>query len=173
MMQKCRTLVHPEVNLSENNQILYRKAARAIVIKNKKILLMYTARYDDYSLPGGGVEENEDLAVGLARELGEETGAQNIKIGEPFGCYEEFRPWNRGEHDVLHMESFCFYCDIDDELGKPNLEPYEIGNGMKAKWVDIFDAIRHNTHVIEQSDKKGMSIERETDLLIMLADKHF
>jgi hypothetical protein len=36
---------------------------------------------------------------------------------------------------------------------------------MKAMWINIHDAIKHNEDVIKHSEKKGLSIERETFLL--------
>ena len=36
--------------------MLTRIAARAIVIRDNQILMLYTQRYHDYSLPGGGVD---------------------------------------------------------------------------------------------------------------------
>ena len=44
-------------------------------------------------------------------------------------------------------------------------------NGMKPVWLNIFDAIAHNEHTIANSDKKGMSIERETFLLKTIASE--
>ena len=36
---------------------------------------------------------------------------------------------------------------------------------MKPVWMNIYDAIAHNEDTMENSVKKGMSIERETFLL--------
>ena len=41
---------------------------------------------------------------------------------------------------------------------------------MKAKWINIHEAIKHNTETMATSDKKGMSIERETFLLKLIAE---
>ena len=51
--------------------------------------MLYTERYHDYTLPGGGIDEGEDDIEGLVRELEEETGAQNIRDIREFGLYEE------------------------------------------------------------------------------------
>jgi ADP-ribose pyrophosphatase YjhB (NUDIX family) len=51
--------------------LLTRKATRAIVLDGENILLLYTERYHDYSLPGGGVYDGESLINGLKRELKE------------------------------------------------------------------------------------------------------
>lgn len=50
------------------------------------------------------------------------------------------------------------------------MELYETKNGMKAIWVDIHEAIQHNKKTMATSTKKGMSIERETFLLELLAE---
>ena len=142
-----------------------RKATRAIVLNGEDILLLFTARYHDYSLPGGGIDEGEDNISGLIRELREETGAHNVTNIEEFGCYEEYRNWYKNDFDVVHMLSYCYTCNIDEQLLTPELEPHEVQNGMTPVWHNIHSAIAHNEAVINNSDKKGLSIERETFLL--------
>ncbi|MEP5339061.1 MAG: NUDIX hydrolase [Algibacter sp.] len=158
-------------NVTDESRIILREATRAICIRGHDILLLYTGRYDDYSLPGGGVDADESYENALIRELNEETGAVNVKNIKPFGIYEEFRPWNReDEFDVQHMISYCYTCSIDEKLGQTSYESYEIKNNMKPVWINIDKAIDHNEHNILNSLKKGISIERETFLLKRIKD---
>ncbi len=172
-MQLLKTHYHPEVETLDDKSILKRLATRSIALQGNQILLLYTERYEDYSLPGGGLDLGEDKIAGMIRELIEETGAQDIKNIKPFGIYEEYRPWYKPEHDILHMISYCYTCEISKELGASNMESYEIKNGMRAIWVDIDEAIRHNKKTMATSEKKGMSIERETFLLKLIAESLF
>ncbi|GAL02577.1 MutT/nudix family protein [Photobacterium aphoticum] len=167
-MRLLKSTVHPDLPNLEGT-MFHRKAARGIILQGDNILMLYTARYHDYTLPGGGIDDGEDAVQGLIRELEEETGAQNIRDITEFGLYEEYRPWYKPEHDIMHMESYCYVCTIDAQLGETKLEDYEINNGMKPVWMNIFEAIAHNEHTMANSDKKGMSIERETFLLKLIA----
>ncbi len=83
-MTLIKKLIHPEVK-DLNGNILVRKAVRAIVLKGESILLLYTKRYNDYSFPGGGLDEGESLTTGLIRELKEETGAKGISVNKTYG----------------------------------------------------------------------------------------
>lgn len=169
-MDILKTHYHPEIDTLKNKTIFTRLATRSIALKGNNILLLYTARYDDYSLPGGGLNPNESKIIGMQRELEEETGAKQITNIKPYGIYEEYRPWYKEDFDVQHMISYCYTCDISKVLGTSSMESYEIKNGMKALWVNINDAITHNEKIIATSDKKGMSIERETFLLKHITD---
>lgn len=169
-MQTLKTHYHPDVKKIDDKSIFTRQAARGIALNGDKILLLYTARYEDYSLPGGGLDLDEDKIEGMVRELKEETGAKDIKNIKPFGIYKEYRPWYKPDFDVQHMISYCYTCEINTELDEPKMEHYEIKNGMTAKWVNIHDAIKHNKNTMANSDKKGMSIERETFLLELIAE---
>lgn len=172
-MRLLRTTQDPAVNL-QTARVFYRRAARAIVLSGEDILLLYTQKYRDYSLPGGGIDDGESLEDGLIRELQEETGALDIQVLAPFGRYEEFRPWYREGANVVHMESFCYVCRIDTALGErglgeTRLEAHEIKNGMRPEWLNIHQAIAHNEDIQRNHPHKGQSIERETFLLKQIA----
>lgn len=141
------------------------------MIDGERLLLLYTAYYDDYSLPGGGIDEGEDVIVGLIRELQEETGARGVRNIRAFARYDEYRPWYKPDADIIYMISYCYVCDIDDELGETSYESYEVKNGMKPSWVNIHEAIAHNEAVMAGGDKKGLSIERETFLLKVISER--
>lgn len=59
-MQILKTHYHSEVKTVENKSIFTRLATRSIAIQDNTILLLYTERYEDYSLPGGGLDLGED-----------------------------------------------------------------------------------------------------------------
>ncbi|PMH42625.1 DNA mismatch repair protein MutT [Vibrio sp. 10N.286.49.B3] len=168
-MRHIKTMIHPEVTHLDNQSIYQRNAARAIVLNGEEILLLYTQRYDDYTIPGGGLNEGEDPIAGMLRELQEETGANNIHSIKPFGIFEEFRPWHKNDANVVHMISYCYTCKIDQQLGATAYEAHELRNGMHPVWVNIHEAIKHNETTMAQSSKKGLSIERETYLLHLIA----
>ncbi|MGL6259961.1 NUDIX domain-containing protein [Vibrio sp. WXL103] len=168
-MRHLHTSVHPSIAHLDQVSIIKRDAARAIVVSGEDILLLYTERYHDYTLPGGGIDSGEDKLAALVRELEEETGANNIHSIKPYGIYEEFRPWYKDDADVMHMISYCYTCKIDRQLGQTRYEDYEVKNGMQPVWMNIHEAIAHNEQTMAQSPKKGMSIERETYLLHRVA----
>lgn len=169
-MRLLKSAIHPEISDISKNKFT-RKATRAIVLNGDNILLLYTERYHDYSLPGGGIDKGESNIAGLVRELKEETGAHNVQNISEFGLYEEFRPWHKAEFDIVHMLSYCYICTIDDELLSPEFEAHEIANGMLPVWINIHQAIAHNEETIAKSAKKGLSIERETFLLKLIVSE--
>ena len=77
-----------------------RYTARAI-LKNKdgKYAVMYSRKFNLHSLPGGGVDEGEDIISALKREILEETGCLCDDIKE-LGYVSENR---------FHCD-FLMYC---------------------------------------------------------------
>ncbi|MDR3582177.1 MAG: NUDIX domain-containing protein [Candidatus Pacebacteria bacterium] len=71
---------------------------KALIQKDDKFLLLKKATTGDsllagWETPGGHLEEGEDLLIGLAREIKEETGLR-VNILYPFHAY-----WVRVEDD--------------------------------------------------------------------------
>ncbi|MCZ2722944.1 NUDIX hydrolase [Marinomonas sp. 15G1-11] len=169
-MRLLRSSTHKGIT-DLSGSMFTRKAARGIILDGENILLLYTQRYHDYTLPGGGIDEGENHIDGLVRELEEETGAHNVSNIREFGLYEEYRPWHKEDFDIVHMMSYCYVCDIDNDLKATKLEQYEIQNGMTPVWKNIHQAIAHNEETLSKSPKKGLSIERETFLLKRIVEE--
>jgi ADP-ribose pyrophosphatase YjhB (NUDIX family) len=169
-MRLIKKLVHQDVT-ALTSTILTRRAARGIVVRDRSILLLFTERYNDFSFPGGGVADGEDLIDGLKRELEEETGASNVRVHRNFGYVEDVRPHWKPGFDLMHMTSHFFFCDIDPELRATRMEDHETANGMRPVWVELSDAIAHNRAVmLRREATMGLSIQRETFMLEELAD---
>lgn len=164
-MKLLKELIHPEL-ASRTGRTFRRHAARGIVLREGRILLLFTERYNDFSLPGGGVNEGEDIQAALKRELEEETGARDVQVQAHYGFIEEYRPHWKPGYDLMHMTSHFFICDVAPELADARMERHEIANGMKPVWIDIFEAMHHNRQVMtRQEQTMGQSIQRETFML--------
>ena len=55
--------------LSGQTKETYRQAARGIIRDGNNVLMIYCAFYNDYTFPGGGVENGEDPLNALKRAL--------------------------------------------------------------------------------------------------------
>ena len=131
IMLITETLIHPELSLCPNARVLFQRAARGVAMQDEQILLLFTERYNDFSFPGGGVDDGEDIITGLVREMEEETGARGVKVGREFARVDEKRPHWKSEFDVLHMVSHFHFCEINSPLQEVRMESYEIANGMR------------------------------------------
>ena len=51
-----------------------RDSARSIIIRNGKVAMIHSEKYDYYKFPGGGIENGEDPIEAMIRETQEEAG---------------------------------------------------------------------------------------------------
>ena len=114
-----------------------RGSVRAIVYDTENDIALFHARKKSYhKLPGGGIQENENIESALRRELIEEIGCAVENIQE-LGMIEEYR-----NGMGLHQLSYCFIANIAGEKGKPRLEQDEIEEGFEPEWMPLDIAIK-------------------------------
>ena len=114
-----------------------RITARAIV-KNQDGLyaVMYADKFKLHSLPGGGVEDGEDVLTALRREVYEETGCVCDEIQE-LGIVSE----NRASLDYTQINHY-FVVTTPHTPGENHLTESELANRTVVKWVSFDELVR-------------------------------
>lgn len=109
-------------------------AARAIIIHDRKVLLVKHKGRDFYSLPGGKVDHEEDMRSAMRRELYEELGIV-AEVG-PLLFVHEFR-YPEGS---LSLEFFFWIENGQDFLGECQGE-FAVKELCEVVWLPTDDRI--------------------------------
>lgn len=149
-----------------------RTTVRGIMIKDKKVLLVYSSKFLDYTFPGGGIKENEDHTSGLLRELKEELGADEVKDIKPFGYIEEKR--HGINSDTVYLQTSYYYFVNVTKFGEQVLGDREKEHGVEPMFVSADEAIKQNMIALGAfHHKKGMKtvLPREIKVLEKLKEE--
>lgn len=131
-----------------------RESARALVVKDGKILLTFEANTGIYMSPGGGVEQGETLEECCIRELREEAGCE-VKPVERFVTVNEY---SLGTLYISHY----FICEIIGECER-NLTETEIDHGVCPKWLTLSEASSvFSTYTQRPPDKASLYLREYT-----------
>lgn len=150
---------------SPNGKVFSRPSVRAVIIKDRKVLLIYSQKYDYYKFPGGGIEKGEDYVLALIREVEEESGYRIIPDTiEEFGRVLRRQKDSFCEDDIFEQENFYYFCDAQAIPGKTHLDAYEEEEGFTAVWMEPFAASNHNRYSKNKGGDPYM-IEREEKVL--------
>jgi len=132
----------------------HRAAVRAVVIRERELLMVYSPVNGDYKFPGGGVEKNEKPEFALRREVEEECGMNLTRILEDIGCVVEYAIPMKTEFDVFKMTSSYYLCEIDSAVKAQRLDAYEKDLGFQPIWVDIDIATQTNKAILRTKTKR-------------------
>lgn len=138
-------------NYNDNDTLINRMSARAIIIKDNKIYVSYQKNNDLYKLPGGGVEDDESILDALIRETKEEVGLiikeDSIKVYGHF--IDKWASEKENEKNkIWHNTSYYYICDVLDEKLEISPTESEIKAGATVKLMDIDEVIKVNENYI-------------------------
>jgi 8-oxo-dGTP diphosphatase len=106
----------------ENHCPVIRNAARALIIRESRILLLRKAGYESgerYALPGGAQDPGETLEQALNRECLEEIGTR-VQIRDLVFVGDYFKPRETDPPGTRHLVEFLFECSVPDDYTPRN-----------------------------------------------------
>lgn len=135
-MKKISTIYQKDVfpEMIEDPSIEYsdRNTGKAIIVdSNGRICLVGNKQNNFLQLPGGGIDDVEDIGQGVIRECLEETG-YNVKLRSEVGVIDDYRP-----RDKKHCINFCYVVTVIGEKGEESHTDDESSIGMYTTWVDV------------------------------------
>ncbi len=154
--------------------VFERPSVRGIIMKNGKILMIHSLKYDYYKLPGGGIEEGESYEEALIREVKEESGyflkPDTIK---EFGYV---RRKSKGmKEDIFIQDNYYFVCETDETQASQNLDDYEADELFTPEFVTTEQAIETNKTADHKEKARSHTfkamIERENRVLEIIRNE--
>lgn len=139
-------------------------SVRAIIIKNGKIVMQMEGT-GQYKIPGGGIEEGEDIIDALKREVREETGYTIIddSIVE-LGEIHEIRKDLFDSKCKFMRKTYFYYCKVENHREPLKLTEHEI----KMKFTCVCVKPETIISVNEAFIKKGYWNVRDTEFIRMI-----
>jgi len=145
-----------------------RNSARSIIIRNGKIAMIHSLKYDYYKFPGGGIEPGESDIDVLIRETAEEAGLTVVPdtIRE-YGYVHRIQKSTVEEDEYFIQDNYYYLCDVEEGVRPQKLDSYESEEHFTLEYVKPETAILSN-RTKDHGPKDPVMLEREARVLEML-----
>ncbi len=149
-----------------NGTCFIRPSVRGIIIRDGKIAMVHSIKYNYYKFPGGGIEQGEEHITTLIREVKEETGL--IVIPNSIREYGLVHRVQKGDiEDMFVQDNYYYLCEVEDTREVQKLDDYEAYEEFTLEWVTPQHAIEVN-RTCEHGGTDKVMVEREVRVLEML-----
>ena len=155
----------------ETDEVFRRPSARAIILQDNRIALVYSKKERYYKFPGGGIRDDEDKTEALIREVREEVGM--IVIPESireFGSVIRRQKSNESENTIFEQENYYYFCEVENRLANQELDDYEKEAEFILRVVDLETAIKANSTYQSDDFFDEIMIKRELRVLQMIQE---
>lgn len=154
-----------------NGTTVSRPSARGIIIKDGKLAMIHSIKYDYYKFPSGGIEKNEQRESALIREVLEETGLDVIpQTIKEYGMVHRIQ---KGDYeDVFIQDNYYYLCDVEDNVHEQKLDDYEKEEKFTLEYVSPKQVIDANKACASKEADQIM-LERECKVIGILAQEGY
>lgn len=150
----------------KNGKAFIRPSVRSIIIRENKVAMVHSIKYDYYKFPGGGMEAGESQIDALLRETREETGL--IIIPDSVCEYGYVHRIQKDEKEAVFIQDNYYYlCDVEPDAALQRLDDYEAEESFTLEFIEPKIAIRTNREKLHGPKDHNM-MERETRVLELL-----
>lgn len=149
-----------------NGKAFVRPSVRGIIIRDGKVAMVHSLKYDYYKFPGGGTEAGERMEQALQREVAEEAGLRVIPQSiREYGLVHRVQKDDRV--DLFIQDNYYYLCDVEADVQTQHLDDYEAEERFTLEFVDPGHAI-HTNRCVEHGPKDPNMVQREAKVLELL-----
>ena len=155
-----------------NGTVEVRPSVRGIVVREGRVLLVHSLKYDYYKFPGGGIEPGEDPMAAMIRETREEAGLTVIPESvREYGLVHRIQRGVKDENECFIQDNFYYLCQVGDAVAQ-NLDDYEAEERFTPEFVTPERAI-HVNRFHDHQGKWGIVQQRDNRVLEMLMEEGY
>ena len=153
---------------SECTRTLVRNSARSILIRDGKVAMVHSLKYDYYKFPGGGIEKGESPVDAMIRETREEAGLVVIpETVREYGYVHRIQKSDWDADECFVQDNYYYLGEAENKPVSQELDDYEAKESYKLEYIDPATAIRKN-RALKDSPYNRLMFEREALVLEML-----
>ena len=112
----------------------FRPCVYGIIRNGNKICICKNKSNGKIWFPGGGIDVGEAMTDALLREVDEETGLKNVRVGNLLGSFENFFYYQPND-EAMHAFLFFYECSTDETILKTNDE-IDDDEATDLRWVE-------------------------------------
>ena len=151
-----------------NGRVFVRPSARGIILRNGKVAMVHSLKYDYFKFPGGGIEPGETPVAALCREVTEESGLRVLPDSiREYGLVHRVQKSDQEDVEIFVQDNYYYLCEVQPEAEPQKLDDYEAEERFTLEFVDPDKAIRTNREK-DHGPKDQLMLEREARVLELL-----
>ena len=152
--------------------IFTRNSARSIIIRDGRVAMVHSLKYDYYKFPGGGIENGENPVEAMIRETQEEAGLVVVPESvKEYGYVHRVQKSDVDPTECFIQDNYYYLCRVMDIVMPQRLDDYEAQESYRLEYVKPFAAINKNRNV-KNSPYNRLMFEREARVLeTLIADE--
>ncbi len=159
---ETKQIITNKNNLTDNDITEVVKRVKVFIVNSSNELLLANSNHE-YQLPGGHVEENEELLDTVNREIKEETGIDlNVTNIEPFvvsiGYWKDWP--EEGKNRKTEIYYFEVLTDLKPDMNNIHLTEKEKEGNFQLEFMPLntIEEVINNNAII-YGDKHGIAKE--------------
>ena len=150
-----------------------RNSARSIIIRDGKVAMVHSLKYDYYKFPGGGIEPGENPVDAMIRETREEAGLVAVpETVREYGYVHRIQKSDQDDTECFIQDNFYYLCEAENEPTSQELDEYEAEESFRLVYTDAAAAIVKNRNV-KETPYNPLMFEREARVLQLLQSEGF